>query len=183
MSNNSNVSSKFQGLGKMILAPIAVLLIAALLFILGKPNTLASNGIPWISAASSAVFENLSLIIAIAISIGIAEENNGVAGLSATVGHLVITKVALSFNEKINMFILPGIIVGILAGLLYNKYKAIKVPDFLGFFGGKRFVPIITSLICLILGILFGFIWPPIQNLVMNFGNMAASVSTIGVFF
>lgn len=116
------------------MTPVAVLPAAALLLRLGAPDVL---NLKWMFAAGDAIFGNLALLFAIGIAIGFAEENNGVAGLAAAVGYFVLTKVAVTFNDKINMGVLAGIIVGILAGTLYNKYKAIKLPDFLGFLEAK----------------------------------------------
>lgn len=178
MSNNK-VLTNLQRLGKALMTPVAVLPAAALLLRLGQPDMI---NLPWMAAAGDAIFANLALIFAIGIAVGLAEENNGVAGLAATVGYFVLTKVATTFNKDINMGVLAGILVGILAGYLYNKYKAIKVPDFLGFFGGKRFVPIITSLYALILGVAMGYIWPLIQNGLDSFGNAIAGLGAFGAF-
>lgn len=178
MSNNKALSG-LQKLGKALMTPVAVLPAAALLLRLGQGDVL---NLPWMAAAGGAIFDNLALIFAIGIAVGLAEENNGVAGLAATVGYFVLTKVAVTFNKDINMGVLAGILVGILAGYLYNKYKAIRVPDFLGFFGGKRFVPIITSLYTLILGVIAGYVWPLIQNGFNAFGNAVAGLGAVGAF-
>lgn len=181
--------SKIQRMGKAIMTPVAALPAAGLLLRLGQPDVWQKiapealvNGIPWMAAAGGAIFENLALIFAIGIAVGLSEENNGVSGLAAAIGYFVLTKVATTFNDKINMGVLAGVIVGILAAYLYNKYKAIKVPDFLGFFGGKRFVPIITSIYTLILGVIFGYVWPLIQNGINAFGNSVAGSGPIGAF-
>lgn len=175
------MSNKFltnlQKLGKALMTPVAVLPAAALLLRLGADDVL---GLKWMFAAGDAVFGNLALLFAIGIAIGLAEENNGVAGLAAAVGYFVLTKVSYTFNEKINMGVLAGIIVGVLSGYLYNKYKSIKVPEFLGFFGGKRFVPIVTAFYTLILGVIAGYIWPLIQNGISSFGNSIANSGALG---
>lgn len=181
MANKSNgFLAGVQKLGKAMMTPVAVLPAAALLLRLGAPDVF---NIPWMFAAGAAIFDNLPIIFAIGIAIGFADENNGVAGLAALVGYFVLTKVAVTFNKDINMGVLAGIIIGILAGKLYNKYKAIKVPDFLGFFGGKRFVPIITSLYSLILGVIAGYGWPLIQNGINKLGTSIANSGSIGAFF
>lgn len=173
----NNLLTNLQKLGKALMTPVAVLPAAALLLRLGADDVL---GLKWMFAAGDAVFGNLALLFAIGIAIGLAEENNGVAGLAAAVGYFVLTKVAVTFDEKINMGVLAGIIVGSLAGYLYNKYKSIKVPDFLGFFGGKRFVPIITSFYTLIIGVIAGYVWPLIQNGISSFGNAIANSGAVG---
>jgi PTS system N-acetylglucosamine-specific IIC component len=178
--NNNKLLSSLQKLGKSLMTPVAVLPAAALLLRLGAGDVF---DIPWMFAAGDAIFGHLALLFAIGIAIGFADENNGVAGLAGAVGYFVITNVAFTFDDKINMGVLAGIIAGILAGKLYNKYKAIKLPDFLGFFGGKRFVPIVTSLWCLIIGVISGFVWPLIQNGINSFGNAIANSGSIGGFF
>lgn len=76
-----------------------------------------------------------------------------------------------------------GIVMGIIAGSLYNKYYNIKLPEFLGFFGGKRFVPIATSFAGVLVGIVFGYTWPTLQNGLDAIGNAAANSGAIGTFF
>lgn len=169
-----------QRLGKALMTPVAVLPAASLLLRLGQPDVF---NLPWMAAAGDALFSNLALIFAIGIAIGLAEENNGVAGLAAAVGYLVLTKVAVTFNKDINMGVLAGILVGILAGYLYNRFKATKLPDFLGFFGGKRLVPILTSFATLGLGVFMGYVWPLLQNGINSVGNTIATSGTIGAFF
>lgn len=189
MAKNNKALAGLQKLGKALMTPVAVLPAAALLLRLGQPDVwkpfglFQPNGITWMAAAGNAIFGNLALIFAIGIAVGLADENNGVAGLAATVGYYVLTKVAVTFNKDIDMGVLAGILVGILAGKLYNKYKAIRLPDFLGFFGGRRFVPIITSFWTLIFGIIAGFLWPLVQNGINAFGNAVAHAGAIGAFF
>lgn len=174
-----NFLGNLQRLGKALMTPVAVMPAAALLLRLGAGDVL---GLAWMEAAGGAIFDNLALLFAIGIAIGLADENNGVAGLAAVVSFFVLTRVASTFDSGINMGVLAGIISGILAAYLYNKYKAIRVPDFLGFFGGKRFVPIITSLYALILGVLAGFVWPLIQDYISTFGNVIATSGATGGF-
>lgn len=174
---NNKVLGGLQKLGKALMTPVAVLPAAALLLRLGAPDVF---NIVWMAKAGSAIFDNMALIFAIGIAVGLAEDNNGVSGLAAAVGYLTITNVALSFNDKINMGVLAGVIVGVVSGLLYNKFRDIQLPQFLGFFGGKRFVPIITSLTCVVLGVIAGFVWPMIQDGLNAFGNSIATAGAIG---
>lgn len=174
-----NFLGGLQRLGKALMTPVAVLPAAALLLRLGAGDVF---NLKWMAAAGGAIFDNLALLFAIGIAIGLADENNGVAGLAGAVGYFVLTKVAGTFDQTINMGVLAGIISGVLAAFLYNKYKAIKVPDFLGFFGGKRFVPIITSFYALIIGVLAGYGWPLVQDLISSFGNAIATSGAIGGF-
>lgn len=183
MTKSSKALSFLQKLGKSLMVPVAVLPAAGLLARLGASDMF---NWPWMAAGGGAILDNLPLIFAIGIAVGLADENNGVAALAATVGYYVLTRVATSvatsFNPKadVNMGVLAGIIAGILAAHLYNKYKAIKLPDYLGFFGGRRFVPIVTSFYTLLGGIAAGFIWPPIQDAITAFGNALVNLGAFG---
>ena len=90
-----------------------------------------------------------------------------------------VSKVA-ELSTKVDMKVLGGIIVGVIAGLLYNKFHKIKLPEWLGFFAGKRFVPIVTSVVMLILGILFAQIWPTIQNGIDALAHGIVNLGAIG---
>lgn len=177
--SNGSVLGFFQKLGKALMTPIACLPAAAILLRLGAADML---NLPWMEAAGSALTGNMAILFAIGIAVGLAEENNGVAGLAGFVGYSVMTNVATAMNKDINMGVLAGFITGIVAGLLYNKFKDIRVPSFLGFFGGKRFVPIVTSFTCLLLGLAAGYIWPSIQDALNSFGNTMATSGPIGAF-
>lgn len=170
-----------QKIGKSLMLPIAIMPAAALLLRLGQDDLL---GIPFISAAGNAVFGHLALLFAIGIAIGFSKDGSGAAALAGAVGYFVLTEGAVAINETINMGVFGGIISGIIAGLLYNKYHDIKLPDWLGFFGGKRFVPIVTSLVMLIIAFLFGYVWPPVQEAINSVGDwiIGAGAAGVGVF-
>ncbi|TCS83264.1 N-acetylglucosamine-specific PTS transporter subunit IIBC [Tepidibacillus fermentans] len=167
-----------QRIGKALMLPIAVLPAAGLLLRLGQPDLL---NIPFIAAAGDAVFSNLALLFAIGVAVGLSKDGNGSAGLAGAVGYFVLTKGATAINEEINMAVLGGIIAGIVAGLLYNRYHDVKLPDWLGFFGGKRFVPIITSFAMLVLAGIFGYIWPGIQHGINSVGEWIVGAGALGV--
>ncbi len=171
--------SFFVKLGKSLMLPIAVLPIAGLLLRLGQPDLL---DIAFMSAAGQAVFNNLSLIFALGVAVGFAKESHGAAAISAFVGYIVLTATLKEFDENIDMGVFGGIIIGVLAGGLYNKYKDIKLPSYLAFFGGRRFVPIVTGFSALVLAVVFSFIWPPIQGVIKGFGNWIIGSDNIGLF-
>nr|WP_172839183.1 PTS transporter subunit EIIC [Thermanaeromonas toyohensis] len=173
-----NFFGSLQKIGKALMTPIAVLPAAALLLRLGQPDLL---NIKVMAEAGGAIFANLPLLFAIGVGIGLAEQA-GVAGLSAMVGYIVFTKVLAVMNKDINMGVLAGILTGALAAVLYNKYHNIKLPDYLGFFGGRRFVPIITAFWALVLGVAFGYLWPPVQKVINEVGTWIVSAGVIGVF-
>lgn len=170
---------KLQKLGKALMLPVAVMPVAALLLRLGAGDVL---NIPFVMATGDAIFANLAILFAIGVAVGLSKDNAGSAGLAGAVGYFVITSGAKAINPDINMGVLAGIIAGVVAGNLYNKYYNIKLPDWLGFFGGKRFVPIVTSFACIILALIFGFIWPPIQGVIDVAGNWMIGAGAAGVF-
>lgn len=151
--------------------------------------------------AGNIVFANLSLLFAVGVAVGLAG-GDGVAGLAAILGYLVmnvtmsvilgVTAEQIGANPAFaNILGIPtlqtgvfgGIIVGILAAYMYNKYFNIELPSYLGFFAGKRFVPIITSASALLLGIVMVFIWPPIQGGLNSFShNMIGANLTAAAF-
>ena len=145
-----DIGSFFVKLGKSLMLPIAVLPIAGLLLRLGQPDLL---DIAFMSAAGQAVFNNLSVIFALGVAVGFAKESHGAAAISAFVGYIVLTATLKEFDENIDMGVFGGIIIGVLAGGLYNKYKDIKLPSYLAFFGGRRFVPIVTGFSALLLAV------------------------------
>ncbi|MGL6113729.1 MAG: N-acetylglucosamine-specific PTS transporter subunit IIBC [Cetobacterium sp.] len=166
-----------QKIGKSLMLPIAVLPVAALLLRLG---VLWNQ--PQITAAGDVIFANLPMLFAIGVATGIAKDNNGAAALAGAVGNYILVQVATSMNKDINMGVLSGIIAGLTAGFYYNKYNGIKLPDWLGFFGGRRFVPIVTAISSLVLGIAFGYIWPGIQSGIDGIGHWIIGAGVFGAF-
>lgn len=175
----NKIFGKLQRLGKALMLPIAVLPVAGLLLRLGQPDVF---DITFIAKAGGAVFDNLPLLFAIGVAVGLAKDNNGAAGLAGAVGYYILTAITTTINSDIKLQALGGIVAGVIAGLSYNKYNGIKLPDFLGFFGGRRFVPIITGLFSVIIGLIFGVIWPPIQNGIDMAGNWMTSSGGLGEF-
>src|SRR5215469_8756921 len=171
--------AKFQQLGRALMLPIAVLPVAGLLMRLGQPDLL---NIKWIADAGGAIFTNLPLIFAIGVAVGFAKENHGAAALAGGIGYLILTAVLKSINDKLDMGVLAGILCGIVAGNLYNRFKDIKLPEYLAFFGGKRFVPIITGLVCVFLGLLCGYIWPAVQIGIDWVGHFLIGAGGLGLF-
>ncbi|WP_042341552.1 glucose-specific PTS transporter subunit IIBC [Bacillus timonensis] len=161
--------------------------------------------------AGGIVFDNLALLFAVGVAIGLAG-GEGVAGLAAFIGYLILNvtmgvvldvssnvtitgqdPVSTGFSDPSYAYILGiptlqtgvfgGIIVGILAAYMYNKFYRIELPSYLGFFAGKRFVPIVTAISALILGIVMIFVWPPIQTGLNAFSHfMVDSNRTLSAF-
>jgi PTS system N-acetylglucosamine-specific IIC component len=178
------VLGSLQKVGKALMTPIAVMPIAAILLRLGA-------GVPGIEGkfaevilkAGAGVFDNMSILFAIGIAYGLAKNNHGAAALAGAVGYFVTTNVYGVIDSSINTGVFSGIIVGLMVGGLYNRFHNIKLPDALGFFGGKRFVPIITSIASIFLGLAFGFIWPTVQVGLDAFGNAVVDAGAVGQFF
>lgn len=172
-----NILGFFQRLGRALQLPIAVLPIAALLLRFGQPDLL---NVPFIAQAGGAIFDNLALIFAIGVASSWSKDNAGSAALAGAVGYFVMTKAMVTINPEINMGVLAGIITGLVAGAVYNRWAGIKLPDFLSFFGGKRFVPIATGFFCLILAAIFGYVWPPVQHAIHSGGEWIVSAGALG---
>ena len=152
--------------------------------------------------AGGVIFGNLSLLFAVGVAVGLAG-GEGVAGLAAIVGYLImnvtiglvagITPDMVATKNPAYAMVLGyptlqtgvfgGIIVGILASVMYKKYYNIELPSYLGFFAGKRFVPIATAVAALVLGAIMVFAWPPVQNGLTHFSrNMIDTNKTLAAF-
>ncbi|MCA0985145.1 N-acetylglucosamine-specific PTS transporter subunit IIBC [Halobacillus yeomjeoni] len=167
-----------QRIGKALMLPVAALPAAALLLRLGQDDLL---GIPFMAAAGNAIFANLALIFAIGVAIGLSKDGNGAAALAGAIGYFVLTEGAKAIDGDIDMSILGGILSGVIAGLLYNSFYDIKLPEWLGFFGGRRFVPIVTGAVMVALAGIFGFVWPPIQEGINSLGEWIIDAGALGV--
>jgi PTS system N-acetylglucosamine-specific IIC component len=176
---DANLFARMQRLGRALMLPIAVLPVAGLLLRLGQPDVF---NIKMIADAGDTIFTNLPLLFAIGVAVGFAKDNNGTAGLAGAIGYLIEIAVMKDINDKLNMGVLSGILAGCVAGYLYNKYKDIKLPEYLAFFGGKRFVPIVTGVTCLVLGIVLGYVWAPVQAAIDAAGGWLTGAGALGVF-
>lgn len=181
-----NMITGLQSVGRALMLPIAVLPVAALLLRLGQQDLL---DIPAIAAAGDAIFSNLGLLFAIGVAVGLARENHGAAGLASVVGYLVTTKGAevliavppavtaelagqardfaiAAFRERelAKLSVPAGLLSGLIAGWLYNRYSDIRLPAYLAFFGGRRFVPIASGTAGIVLAMAFGFGWPILER-------------------
>ena len=171
-----------QKIGKALMTPIAVLPVAALLLRLGFGDIFDGQIALIMKSAGEAVFSNLDLLFGIGIAYGLAKNNDGAAALSGAIGVLIAKAVYLSIDKDVNMGVFVGIIIGVLAGTLYNRFHNIKLPEFLGFFGGKRFVPIITAVSAIGVGVLAGYFWHYAQGGIDAFSNMIIGLNEAGTF-
>ncbi|AEB75760.1 PTS glucose transporter subunit IIA [Clostridium botulinum] len=186
-NSKGKVFSTLQKIGKSLMLPVSVLPAAGILLRIGQNDLLGRYGAVFqnLAIAGDAIFENLPLIFAVGVAIGFSG-GEAVAALAAVIGQLILQAVLLAtgqrYNVSINMGVFGGIIIGLIAAILYNKYHNIKLPQVLGFFGGKRFVPIVTSFASLIFAVIGAAIWQPIQNIINIFARWA-STSILGPAF
>jgi len=196
--------SGLQRIGRALMLPIAVLPAAALLLRLGQPDLL---DVAAIAAAGNAIFSNLGLLFAVGVAVGLARENHGAAGLASVVGYLVATKgaeilipvpagviadftggaaklaeAAFRAKELGKLSVPVGIISGLIAGGLYNRYSDIRLPAYLAFFGGRRFVPIASGFAGLIVALCFGYGWPLLERGMDALSQIVLSSGSIGLF-
>lgn len=171
-----------QRIGKALMTPIAVLPVAALLLRLGFGDIFDGEVAGIMKSAGEAIFSNLDLLFGIGIAYGLAKNNDGAAALAGAIGVLIAKAVYLSIDKEVNMGVFVGIIMGVIAGTLYNRFYDIRLPEFLGFFGGKRFVPIITALSAIGVGILAGYFWHFAQSGIDTFSNTIIGLKEVGTF-
>ncbi|SFN84644.1 MULTISPECIES: PTS transporter subunit EIIC [Actinomadura] len=160
-----------------------------------------------VGEAGNALFAALPLLFAVGVAIGFAKKSDGSTALAAVVGYLVfdrVSKIMFSHTDELqgNVLItkvtdgaqaqvidwgaknptdvLGGILMGVIAALLYQRYYRIKLPTWLAFFGGRRFVPIITAVAGLALGIVIGFVWPVFGSWLTDFGNWITGAGAAG---
>jgi PTS system N-acetylglucosamine-specific IIC component len=177
-----------QQLGRALMLPIAVLPIAGLLLRLGQPDVLDW---PTMAAAGDAIFSNLGLLFAVGVAVGLARENHGAAGLAALVCYLVTTKGAETLmdvpaeslaRELAKLSVPVGLICGITAGIAYNRFSNITLPSYLSFFGGRRFVAIVTGLVGLAYAAIVGVTWPFVEQGMDSVSRTILDSGSVGLF-
>jgi PTS system N-acetylglucosamine-specific IIC component len=199
-----NIVSSLQPIGRALMLPIAVLPAAALLLRLGQPDLL---NIAAVAAAGNAIFSNLGLLFAIGVAVGLARENHGAAGLASVVGYLVTTKgaevligvpadvtsglsgravdlatAAYRATELAKLSVPAGLINGLLAGWLYNRYSTIRLPSYLAFFAGRRFVPIASGVAGIVLALCFGYGFPVLEQGMDTASHAVLASGSLGQF-
>ncbi|TKI03956.1 PTS transporter subunit EIIC [Martelella alba] len=215
----NTVFSGAQKLGKSFMLPIAVLPAAGLLLGIGGvfsnpitietyaflDNALLQAVFTLMKQCGSAVFDNLPLLFAVGIAIGMTNTDRGTAGLAAVLSFLVMNK---SINAMLVIThslatdnlaghgqasilgivtlqtgVLGGILSGLLTAWLHNRYNKVALPQVLAFFSGSRFVPIVASFAALFLGVLMFYLWPPIQAGITHLGGVVEKTGYIGTLF
>lgn len=194
---------KLQKIGKSFMLPIAILPAAGLLLGIGgalsNPTTVKAYPVlnnqilqaifGVMTAAGNVVFTNLAMLLAVGLCIGLAKRDKGTAALAGIVGYFVMTatikELLVLFSAKdaaIDTGVVGALVIGSFAVWLHNRYHNIQLPQFLGFFGGSRFVPIATSFVAIFVGAGFYLVWPPIQQALVAAGGHIASAGVVGTF-
>ena len=199
-----------QKLGKALMLPVAVLPICGILMGLGyalAPAVMGAAGATegfayvlgfFLIKAGAAVIDNMALLFAIGVAVGLAEENDGTAGLAGLVSWLMITTLlssgsvatiapkmvedpikAVAFAKIANPF--TGILAGIIGAMCYNKFKDTKLPDVLAFFSGKRSVAIVTGVVSIVVSAILLFVWPVVFGALVAVGNAIKGMGVVGV--
>ena len=197
-----------QKLGKALMLPVAVLPICGILMGIGYylcPATMQGGDIEGVKnligfflvKAGSALIENMAILFAIGIGVGMSEKNDGTGGIAALASWLMITTLlstgvvttlipsiadnatkTLAFNKIENPFI--GILSGVIGSSCYNKFKNTKLPNWLAFFSGKRCVAIIAGLVSIIVSAVLLFVWPLLFGALVALGDAVAGMSVVG---
>ncbi|GGF38798.1 PTS sugar transporter subunit IIA [Marmoricola endophyticus] len=190
-----------QKFGRSLMLPIAALPVAGLLLRLGQDDLLGPDGLGWnkvaavIGAAGSGIFDNLPLLFALGVAIGMAKKADGSTALAAVVGYLVFKSVGDAMSpiiglpkddagvqQLIDYGVLGGVLIGLIAAFLWQKYHRIKLPPYLAFFGGRRFVPIITAFAAVALSVVLSLVFPVFNTGLTNLGEWVAKNDVLGGF-
>ena len=198
-----------QKLGSALMLPVACLPICGILMGLGyalAPAVMGAAGATegfayvlgfFLVKAGGALIDNMAILFAIGVAVGLAKENNGTAGLAGLVSWLMITTLlspgsvgviapkmvesatnSVAFAKIANPF--TGILAGIIGALCYNKFKDTKLPDVLAFFSGKRSVAIVTAVVSIVVSAILLFVWPVIFGALVAVGNGIKSLDAVG---
>ena len=199
-----------QKLGKAMMLPVAALPICGILMGLGyalAPAAMGAAGATegfayvlgvFLIKAGAALIDNMAILFAIGVGVGLAKDNDGTAGLAGMVSYLMITTllnpgtvstiapgmIASEINQvafaKIGGNAFIGILAGIVGGICYNKFKGTKLPDVLAFFSGKRSVAIVTAVVSIVVSAILLFVWPVIFGGLVALGNAVVGMDAVG---
>jgi PTS system N-acetylglucosamine-specific IIC component len=190
-----------QKLGKSLMLPVACLPVASILMGIGywiDPTGWGANNVAaaFLIKAGSALIDNMGLLFAIGVGVGMSDDNDGTAGLAGLVSWLMITTLlapaAVAMFKGIEVTAVPagfdkikttqfiGILAGLIGAACYNRFKTTKLPDALGFFSGKRSVAIVTAGVSIFAAIILFFIWPFVYGGLVAFGKSIVSTGAIG---
>lgn len=190
----------FQKLGRSLMLPVAVLPAAAILMGIGywiDPSGWGADSpvAAFLIKAGASIIDNIPILFAVGVALGMSKAKDGSAALSGLVAYLVATtllssdsvamlqgidveKVDPAFAKIGNAFV--GLLSGIVASMMYNRFSHVKLPDALAFFSGKRLVPIMTSVSMILVSVVLFFVWPVIFSGLVNFGEAIAKLGAAG---
>ncbi|SDQ61648.1 N-acetylglucosamine-specific PTS transporter subunit IIBC [Microbacterium sp. cf332] len=189
----------FQRLGRSIMLPVAVLPVAAILsgIAFWISSAAGANVVSsFLAAAGGALLDNMALLFAIGIAIGMANKSDGTSALAGLVSWLTVTtilsptvvsglfgiadvaEVDPAFTKVQNVFV--GIICGLIGAWAYNRFKDTKLPDALSFFSGKRSVAIVTAGVSLVVAVILLFVWPVVYGGLVTFGEWISTLGPVG---
>jgi len=189
-----------QRLGKSLMLPVATLPVASILMGIGywiDPTGWGANSVvaAFLLKAGGSLIENMGILFAIGVAVGMSDDNDGTAGLAGLVSWLMITTLlapgAVAMFKGIEVEVVPaafshiqtqfiGILSGLIAANCYNKFKRTKLPDALGFFSGKRSVAIVTAAVSIFASLILFFVWPLVYGGLVAFGKSIISTGAIG---
>ena len=192
--------NQLQKLGRSMMLPVASLPVAALLMGFGywiDPTGWGANNVlaAFLIKSGGALIDNMGVIFAVGIAVGLSNNNDGTGGLAGLISWLVFqtvlsvgavamfmqipdTDVNVAFTKVNSQFF--GILAGVIGGMTYNRFKDIRLPDFLSFFSGKRFVAIATTVFTLVAAVVLFFIWPIVYTGLVKFGEGIISLGAVG---
>ncbi|MFE9169583.1 PTS transporter subunit EIIC [Streptomyces kebangsaanensis] len=203
----AGVMAVLQRIGRSLMLPVAVLPAAALLVRLGNDDMLGRSSFPtfltriasFMAAGGNAILDNMALLFAVGIAIGFAKKSDGSTALAAVVGYLVFKNVLATFTDKnltkvaqvvdgkivmmdkpVDAGVLGGVVMGLVVALLYQRFHRTRLPDWAGFFGGRRLVPILSAFAGLLIGIVFGYVWPVLGTGLHNLGEWLVGSGAVG---
>ncbi|WP_371678381.1 PTS transporter subunit EIIC [Streptomyces sp. NBC_01276] len=187
-----------QKVGKALQLPVAVLPAAAILLRLGQDDVFGKDGLQWgkvatvFASAGDAVFSNLALLFCVGVAIGYAKKADGSTALAALVGFLVYKNVLTAFpmdgsvtallpkGKPQDPGVLGGILIGLVSAMIWQRYHKTRLVDWLGFFNGRRLVPIIMAFVGTLFGVFFGLAWAPIGDALGSFSEWLIGLGSVG---
>ena len=206
---DNSMMKYLQKLGKALMLPVAALPICGILMGLGyafAPAVMGAAGATegfayvlgfFLVKAGAALIDNMAILFAIGVAVGLADEGDGTAGLAGLVSWLMLTTLlapvtvgtiapgmianevnAVAFAKIANPF--TGILSGIIGAVCYNKFKGTKLPDVLAFFSGKRSVAIVTGVVSIIVAAILLFVWPIVFSALVAVGNLIKNMGAVG---
>lgn len=190
----------FQRLGRSLMLPVAVLPAAAILMGIGywiDPSGWGGESVvaAFLIKSGGALIDNMGILFAVGVALGMSRDRDGAAAISGLVAWQIVTtllspgsvsmlqSIAIedvnpSFDKIQTQFI--GILCGLIAGALYNKFHKVTLPQALAFFSGKRLVPIVTSFVMMAVSVVLLFVWPPVYNALVTFGTSISELGALG---